>query len=95
MFNVPRETRSYIVENLLSNKENFHVDIILRYQKFYMNLMTSPLLPVRVMSRLLCHDVSSISGSNLAYITETCGQDPLTTLRTKLKEKLVRRRETP
>ena len=95
VFDVPRSTRTHIVENLLSMHRGFKVDLLSRYQKFYMSLLRSPSMPVRVLSALLRNDVRSCSGRNLALITEEAGVDPLAVPKKKLEERLTKRRQVP
>ena len=95
LYDVPRNTRTYIVENLLSTHHGFKVDLMTRYQKFYTNLLKSPSYPVRILSAMLRSDVRSCSGRNIAFITDEAGVDPLSISKGILTKKLDKKREIP
>ena len=57
VYGLPRMSRSYIVEYLLSVHHGFNVDIMSRFQKFYVNLLKSPSTPIRVLAAMLRSDV--------------------------------------
>ena len=69
IYNLPRMSRTYIIENLLSIHHGFKVDLMSHFQKFYRSLYNSPSLPVRILATMLRTDVRSVTGQNLAMIT--------------------------
>ena len=95
VYDVPRMTRSYIVENLLSVHKGYKVDLMTRYQKFYMNLLKSLSHLVRVLLSILRTDIRSVSGRNQSMITKEAGVDPLAILRRTLLSKLDKRKAVP
>ena len=53
VYDLPRMTRRYIVEQLLSVHHRFKVDIMSHFQKFYLNLLRSPSQPTRVLAAII------------------------------------------
>ena len=95
VYNVPRMTRTYIVENLLSIHRGFKADIMSRFVKFYKNLLSSPSSHVRILAALLHTDVRSTTGHNLALIATDIEGDPLAMTKRELMVALDKRKEDP
>ena len=74
---VPRQTRTYILHNLLS-KGTFSAkaDILSRYAKFFLGLRFSASKEVQVLCRMNSRDVRSNLGKNLLLIERLTGLDP-------------------
>ena len=95
IFDLPRTTRTYLIENVCSIHNGFRQDILSRFQKFVKNLFKSPIGSVRILASMLRTDVRSVFGKNLAFIAKEAGIDPLTITRKELKEKLFKQKEPP
>ena len=94
-YSVPRNTRSFVVENLLSEHSSIKTELMLRYTKFYRGLLDSPVPEVRYLAERLRTDVSSVSGANLRVICDIARVDPLAVSREELRNRLDMRREVP
>ena len=78
-WNVPRATRTYFVDHLLSGGlSSTRVDIMVRYLKFFRGLLNSPTREVLIMANIAARDVRSIVGKNLNFIQTESGKDPWT-----------------
>ena len=74
---VPRETRTFLVQQVLSSGLTFaKVDIMARYGWFYRSLILSPSYEVAVLAGIVGDDLRSTTGSNLRLLMELTGLDP-------------------
>ena len=74
---VPRATRTYLVQHVLSaGHTSAKVNILTRYRNFFHGLRKSPSYEVRVMANIASRDVRSTTGSNLRLVEEISGLDP-------------------
>ena len=81
----PRETRTYLVQQVLScGLDTARCDILTRYSKFFKNLRCSPSKEVAVLANLVSRDIQTTTGSNIRMVEEAsgmsawdCGQDKL------------------
>ena len=72
---VPRATRTYLVDNLLSaGIPSVRACVLARYCKFLFSLRSSPSMEVRVVANLAGADIRSITGSNVHNIEMEAGQ---------------------
>ena len=66
---VPRATRNYLVDNLLSaGIPSVRACVLARYCKFFSTLRSSPSMEVRVVANIAGADMRSITGSNVHII---------------------------
>jgi hypothetical protein len=88
----PRETRTYLVQQVLScGLDTARCDILTRYSKFFKNLRCSPSKEVAVLANLVSRDIQTTTGSNIRMVEEgscmsawDCCQDKL---RSAIREK--------
>ena len=73
---------------LFSGLSSARVDILTIFAGLFRSLKFSPCFEVTAMVNLIGQDLRSTTGSNLRYIEECSGLDPLGTSSIKLKEKL-------
>ena len=70
----PRETRTYLVQQVLScGMDNARCDILTRYSKFFKNLRISPSKEVSVLANLVSRDIQTTTGSNIRMVEEASG----------------------
>jgi hypothetical protein len=73
---VPRSTRTYLLQQVLSSGiTSAKVDILARYANFYRGLRKSPCPEVAVMANIVGRDIRSTTGSNLKLLEESSGLD--------------------
>ena len=71
---VPRATRNYLVDNLLSaGIPSVRACVLARYCKFFSTLRSSPSMEVRVVANIAGADMRSITGSNVHNIEMEAG----------------------
>ena len=93
---VPRATRSYLVDQLLScDLTSVRVDILARYAKFARGLLTSPSMEVAIMAGVAKRDIRTVTGANLSLIRVETGLDPLHDFMSKLKAELAVKKASP
>ena len=93
---VPRATRSYLVDQLLCcDLTSARMDILARYAKFARGLLVSPSMEVTVMAGVARRDIRSVTGSNLALLRMETGVDPLHGSMCQLKAELGMKRVIP
>ena len=69
VWDLPRDTPVYFVDNLLScGFPSFRKPILTRYVKFYRSLLSSPSREVAVLARIVGQDASSTTGNNILNI---------------------------
>ena len=89
-WNVPRGTHTYFVENLLATDfRTLREQILVRYVKFFRQLLVSKSEEVRLLATLVAHDVTSNTGNNLARLKLETGLDPWTGSLHSFREKLA------
>ena len=89
-WDVPRATRSYLVQQVLDGGfTSAKVDILTRYAGFFQNLRKSPCYEVSVMAGLAGRDLQSTTGKNLKLLKDLSELDPWVSGSTRLKEALV------
>ena len=70
----PRETRTYLVQQVLScGLDTARCDILTRYAKFFKNLRCSPSKEVAVLANLVSRDIQTTTGSNIRMVEEASG----------------------
>ena len=83
---VPRATRSYLVDQLLCcDLTSARMDTLARYARFARGLLVSPSMEVAVMAGVAMRDIRTVTGSNLSLET---GIDPINGSLSKLKYEL-------
>ena len=76
-WDVPRETYTYIVENVLAeNFDSLRKQIYTRYVTFFQNLFTSASKEVRHLARIVSQDPRSTVYKNVMMIQEASGLSP-------------------
>ena len=76
-WSVPRATRTYLVQQVLSaGLTSAKVDILARYRNFFHSLRKSPCYEVAVMANIAGRDLKSTTGSNLRVVQDSSGLDP-------------------
>ena len=74
---VPRSTHTYLVENFLADEFlPVRTELFSRYVKFCRSLQTSTSKEVRFLYSVVCKDIQSTTGKNLADIQRICGCNP-------------------
>ena len=67
-FNVPRQTRKFIVNHLLAvNMVSAREEILARFAGFVNKLASSPCREVRVMAELVSHDAHCTFSKQIVY----------------------------
>jgi hypothetical protein len=93
---VTRTAHRYVVDNLLvSNMTSTKYDILLRYPKFYENLLESPSPEVAFMAAKVGKDLTTVTGRNLQFIEEVTKLDALKSSKRMLKEELMELETVP
>ena len=88
---VPRGTRTYLVQRVLSSGiVSARCDILARYGNFYRSLRKSPSYEVSVMANLAGRDLRSSTGRNLKLLEEYTGINPWVFGSARLKEELLK-----
>jgi hypothetical protein len=91
-WNVPRATRTYLVQKVLfGGITSAKVDILARYANFYRGLRKSPSPEVAVISKIAGRDIRSTIGRNMKLLEEASGMDPWIFDSSRLKMELVSR----
>ena len=89
VWNCPRSTHKYFVNNLLAvGFTSIRVKVISRYIKFFRSLLKSSSKEVQLVANISAHDKSSNTGGNLARIAEETGLNPWTAHPSKVREVL-------
>ena len=89
VWDVPRSTHTYLVDNLLATNHTSIKKLILsRYVKFHKNLLKSKSDEVRILANIVSRDIRSVTGKNLDMIERESGQDPWKTNSFMVKENL-------
>ena len=91
---VPRATRTYLVQQVLSaGLTSAKVDILARFGNFFRSLRLSPCYEVAVMANLVGRDIRSITGSNIRLVQDSSGLDPWVTSPAHLKAGLIAKQQ--
>ena len=89
VWNVPRATRTFLVQNVLSSGlSSARVDILARYGGFLRSLRKSPCQEVSVMVNIAARDLRSTTGKNKRILVDCSGVDPWEFGSSRLKEEL-------
>ena len=76
-WNVNRGCRSYFLDHVLAqNVTPLRYRLLSRFHTFFISLLDSPSMEVRVISRLAARDIRSNLGSNLCLLSEESGLNP-------------------
>ena len=93
-WSVPRATRTYLVQQVLSaGLTSAKVDILARYRNFFQGLRLSPSYEVAVMANIAGRDMRSFTGSNLRLVQDISGLDPWVCSSFKLKMMLQQKEQ--
>ena len=91
---VPRATRTYLVQQVLSTGQtSAKVDILSRYRNFFHGLRKSPCHEVRVMANIAARDLRSSTGSNIRVVQDASGLDPWRCSALELKKSLEQKEQ--
>ena len=86
IWNVPRSTFTYIVENLLAeNFETLRNSVYSRYPTFFQNLLKSSSKEVAFLANIVSRDVQSVTARNLKLIENASGYSPWDYSKMKVK----------
>ena len=89
-WHVPRATRTYLVQKVLSSGiTSAKVDILARYANFFRGLRKSPSPEVAVMANIAGRDIRSTTGRNMKLLEEASGMDPWIFDSSRLKVELA------
>ena len=87
VWNLPRQTHRYFVDNLLScGLPSIRSQVLNRYGNFVRSLLSSPSKEVAVVARITAMDASSITGLNVLNIRQESKVCPATGSLSLLKE---------
>ena len=75
---LPRQTRTYIVDNYLCPLPSVRQLILRRYVQFVQSLMTSDNPIISQLASLSVNSVRSVTGKNICNMREEFGLDPVT-----------------
>jgi hypothetical protein len=85
----PRETRTFLVQQVLScGFRSARTDILARYSKFFLGLRASASREVSVLANLVSRDLLTTTGKNLRTVRDATNLDPWQASPAKLKEAL-------
>ena len=87
VWDVPRTTHTYLVENVLA--DNFvplRIQIYGRYASFFRQLFVSASKEVRHLARIASRDCRSVTWRNVQLITAVCGYSPWDYSANKIKK---------
>ena len=77
VYNVPRSTHTYLVENFLAKKfVPTRNQVLSGYVTFLHSLINSPNWEVRILARIIRQNHQSVTRTNADYITECSGLSP-------------------
>ena len=83
----PRETRTYLVQQVLSSGlDSARTDILVRYSKFFRSLRCSISKEVAMMANFVSRDIRTTTGSNLKLLEEASGLCAWETGQAKLRQ---------
>ena len=82
---VPRNTRTYLVQQVLAPGS----EILARFVNFFHSLRNAPSHEVLTAGLLGARDLGSVTGRNLALVTELSGQDPWTASSARVRQALM------
>ena len=86
-WSVPRATRSYLVEQVLSpGITSVRTDILAKYVGFFRSLRISPSHEVSFMAHLVSRDLRSVTGRNLRMVEDETGLSPWLQTPAKVKQ---------
>ena len=89
-WSVPRATRSYLVEQVLSpDITSVRTDILAKYVGFFQSLKVSPSYEVSFMAHLISRDLRSVTGRNLKMVEDETGLSPWRQTPAKFKKALA------
>ena len=88
----PRETRTYLLQQVLSpGFGSARTDILIRYAKFFQNLRRSTSKEVAMLANLVSRDLSCTTGANLRVVEEALGLCPWDTGKERLRAAVIDR----
>ena len=87
--NLPRQTRTYIVENYLSTFPSVKQLIVRRYVKFLQCLLSSRNPVIWKLASLAVSSTRSVTGKNVCNISDEFGLDPLTVNQKRFSVKIT------
>ena len=90
-WNLPRNTRSYFIENVLApSVVPPSVSLMTRQVNFFHSLLLSPSPEAQTLCRLAARDLRSTLGSNLAHIATETGLSPWEYGGNRVKDELLK-----
>ena len=89
IWNVPRSTYTYIVENLLAiNFQTLRNQIYSRYSTFFQSLLSSSSKEVSFLANIVSRDCQSVTARNLRLVENAAGGSPWDYSSNRLKSQL-------
>ena len=89
IWNVPRSTYTYIVENLLAkNFQTLRNQIYSRYSTFFQSLLGSSSKEVCLLANIVSRDCQSVTARNLQLIQNAAGCSPWDYSKNRIKSQL-------
>ena len=77
IFNIPRSTYTYLVEDFFArNHVTLRNQVLSRYPNFFQSLLISPSKEVQLLANLVSRDPRSNTYTNIQYITSLSGLNP-------------------
>jgi hypothetical protein len=96
IWDCPRETRRYLLQQVLScNLIKAKTDIMVRYSKFFKSLRSSTSREVATLAYLVSRDVQSTTGANLRLIEQEAGLSVWNASQEKLKDAIQQKERVP
>ena len=93
-WSVPRATRGYIAQQVLSPEiTSARVDILSKYVGFFRGLRASPSPEVSFMAYFTARDLRTVTGRNLRFVRDESGLDPWTESPARVKKVLAEIRD--
>ena len=89
-WNVPRQTHTYFVDQLLScGLSSLKSDVMSRYKGYLSSLQQSPSTEVSTLANMMSRDVRSVTGRNVKYLEDQTGVDCMSVSKTLFKNTLL------
>ena len=91
VWNVPRNTSTFLVENVLAKElSSVRRNLLTRYTVFCKNILNKSSMEVRLLARIAVADIRSNTGKNICKISKEIGNDALQVSKYQVGEALVR-----
>ena len=89
---VPRYTRTFLLQQVLApNLISSRTEVLSRFVTFFRSVRSAPSHEVRTAALLSARDLRTVTGRNIALVSEESGEDPWTATTTAVREALRER----